>query len=67
MSLLLRAESCGELQARHAFLYRTHETLCVREVRALLEQYKELVLKYEMLSQVWGRGGAGGGPTTHVW
>ena len=54
------------LQVRYPFLYANLEALTVADVRRLLVDYKELVLKYEAATQVCvppsvmdGRGGRG--------
>jgi hypothetical protein len=52
VKLVLQAEASGELQGRHQFLYATVDSLTVADVRVLLGQYKELVLKYEALAMV---------------
>lgn len=44
---LLQAESLGELHARYRFLYSSVQDVKVKDVASLLEDYKELALRYE--------------------
>ncbi len=62
-ALVIEAEASGQLQARHPFLYSAPPDLRLADVAALLQQYKELALRYEALSlAIDGRRAAGLGP-----
>eukprot|EP00884_Botryococcus_braunii_P019451 jgi/Botrbrau1/618/Bobra.0161s0012.1 len=49
--LVVEAESQKQLQASYPFLYAEAGSLRVGDVQAVLQEYKELVLRYEALSR----------------
>jgi hypothetical protein len=49
--MLLEAEGLGELHMRYKFLYASLSDLKLKDVKVLLDDYKEIALKYESLSR----------------